>query len=223
MLEDIGFWVFWLGFFITVIFCVVRLCLGCINKLFRKKRLDFIKNYEFSVSLKEKLKLKHPQLSEDAVESVFLALKDYFIYFLNSIEEGELGQLSMPSKVVDDAWHEFILFTQEYQVFCKRAFGKFLHHTPAEPYKKGFKNWLLKKGKYRIRSVWKFACKHEGIENLNPEKLPRLFAIDKLLEIEGGYFYSGLENPLDGEVSVHDIQCSGGNGGFSCGGGCGGD
>ncbi len=38
----------------------------------------------------------------------------------------------MPSQVVDDAWHEFILSTRIYGDFCRRAFGYFLHHTPAE-------------------------------------------------------------------------------------------
>jgi hypothetical protein len=40
--------------------------------------------------------------------------------------------VSMPSQVVDDAWHEFILFTRQYQIFCKGAFGRFLHHVPAD-------------------------------------------------------------------------------------------
>ncbi len=38
----------------------------------------------------------------------------------------------MPSQVVDDAWHEFILFTRAYQQYCNKALGRYLHHTPAE-------------------------------------------------------------------------------------------
>lgn len=37
----------------------------------------------------------------------------------------------MPSQVTDDLWHEFILCTRHYDAFCRRAFGGFLHHTPA--------------------------------------------------------------------------------------------
>ena len=36
----------------------------------------------------------------------------------------------MPSKAVDEAWHEMILMTREYTEFCERAFGRYLHHTP---------------------------------------------------------------------------------------------
>ncbi len=36
----------------------------------------------------------------------------------------------MPSKIVDIAWHEFILRTREYTTFCHRAFGAYLHHSP---------------------------------------------------------------------------------------------
>jgi hypothetical protein len=38
----------------------------------------------------------------------------------------------MPSRVVDDAWHEFILDSIAYTAFCNAAFGTYLHHTPDE-------------------------------------------------------------------------------------------
>lgn len=38
----------------------------------------------------------------------------------------------MPSKLVDDAWHEFILDSVCYVDFCDQAFGDYLHHTPEE-------------------------------------------------------------------------------------------
>jgi hypothetical protein len=37
----------------------------------------------------------------------------------------------MPSQVADDLWHEFILFTKNYDAFCRQAFGGFFHHSPA--------------------------------------------------------------------------------------------
>src|SRR5215207_9356064 len=33
--------------------------------------------------------------------------------------------------IVDEMWHNFILFTKEYQDFCAFYFGGYLHHTPA--------------------------------------------------------------------------------------------
>src|SRR3712207_3180742 len=37
-----------------------------------------------------------------------------------------------PSKTVDEAWHEFVLFTREYAAFCEERYGRFLHHDPYE-------------------------------------------------------------------------------------------
>jgi hypothetical protein len=36
--------------------------------------------------------------------------------------------------VVDQAWHEFILFTKEYARFCKEYCDRFIHHQPADPF-----------------------------------------------------------------------------------------
>jgi hypothetical protein len=38
----------------------------------------------------------------------------------------------VPSGVVDEFWHTFILFTRDYAAFCERHFGYFLHHTPTD-------------------------------------------------------------------------------------------
>jgi hypothetical protein len=40
--------------------------------------------------------------------------------------------LGMPSRLVDEAWHEFILDSLSYTRFCGNAFGDYLHHTPDE-------------------------------------------------------------------------------------------
>ena len=39
------------------------------------------------------------------------------------------GALS-PSRTVDKAWHEFLLFTRDYQQFCEERYGRFIHHQP---------------------------------------------------------------------------------------------
>jgi len=36
-----------------------------------------------------------------------------------------------PSVLVDDCWHEFILFTRSYHRFCNERLGKFIHHQPS--------------------------------------------------------------------------------------------
>lgn len=37
----------------------------------------------------------------------------------------------MHSLRVDEAWHQFILFTVQYQDFCERFFGRYVHHAPS--------------------------------------------------------------------------------------------
>jgi hypothetical protein len=41
--------------------------------------------------------------------------------------------LGMLGRVVDEFWHQFILFTREYETFCRRVFGFFVHHQPDTP------------------------------------------------------------------------------------------
>lgn len=37
-----------------------------------------------------------------------------------------------PSPLVDKFWHAFILHTKDYEAFCQRHLGKFLHHEPKD-------------------------------------------------------------------------------------------
>jgi len=35
-----------------------------------------------------------------------------------------------PTNAIDQGWHEFIMFTKDYTLFCKEYFGIFIHHNP---------------------------------------------------------------------------------------------
>ena len=37
-----------------------------------------------------------------------------------------------PTTIIDKMWHNFVLFTSDYPVFCLRYFGYFIHHHPAD-------------------------------------------------------------------------------------------
>ena len=41
--------------------------------------------------------------------------------------------LAMFGKVVDEFWHQYVLFTREYKVFCAKVIGYFVHHQPDTP------------------------------------------------------------------------------------------
>lgn len=91
------------------------------------RREAYIRSFTLPPRLFEPLRAQHPHLDLKHCQLVAQGLRQFFMAYLKS------GQryVSMPSQVVDDLWHEFILHTRDYQEFCDKAFGQFLHHTPA--------------------------------------------------------------------------------------------
>ena len=67
--------------------------------------------------------------------------------------------------------------------FCRRAFGGFLHHTPAVVLSEH------RKSNEGLRRVWWYCCKYENIDPVNPTRLPLLFALDSKLNIPNGFVY----------------------------------
>jgi len=63
----------------------------------------------------------------DEGEALFTEVKRYLV--LGRTDETKIWQ--MHSLRVDEAWHQFILFTKQYSDFCQRFFGRFLHHSPS--------------------------------------------------------------------------------------------
>ncbi|WP_410611559.1 glycine-rich domain-containing protein [Amycolatopsis sp. lyj-109] len=43
---------------------------------------------------------------------------------------GNRGERLAPSSAVDIGWHTFLLYTKEYEDFCRRVSGRFIHHVP---------------------------------------------------------------------------------------------
>jgi hypothetical protein len=201
----------------------------------RAARAKYIRTYVFPVGLYEKLRKKQPHLSLKDCQLVGRALRQFFLTYL----ESGFGYVSMPSQVVDDLWHELILYTRQYEFFCKRAFGRFLHHTPAVTLS------ARRRSNEGLRRCWWHACVEENIDPRKPTRLPLLFAIDAKLDIADGFRYSADCNSLrqrledgDGRGVTHcggDFSStefdgttdglgdtSGGDGADASGGGCGG-
>ena len=143
------------------------------------KRSAFIREYVFPQGLLARLAEKRPNLTLKEQQLVLRGLRKFFL--CNLMAKGAF--VSMPSKAVDDLWHEFILFTKHYDKFCKQAFGHFLHHTPAV---------VLSSQKVAddgLRRTWWFACKDETIDPRKPSRLPLLFALDSKLDLPDGFRY----------------------------------
>nr|WP_315495321.1 hypothetical protein [uncultured Rhodoferax sp.] len=205
-------------------------------------RRQFVREAPLPRFLGAKLMAQYPQLSVRDTELVLHGLRQFFMAHLRSNRQF----VAMPSKVVDAAWHEFILHTRGYEQWCHAAFGSLLHHSPAE---------VLGRDPKRnsgLRRAWFWACKEESIDPSSPTRLPLLFALDKKFAIAGGFTYvpncrdinnkagpdaycgtsfgdgggggcgGGGDGSADGSFSFSS-DSGGSDGGSSCGGGCGGD
>ena len=208
-------------------------------------RRQFVREARLPVFLVTKLREAHPHISARDADLVLHGLRQFFLAYLR----GGRKFVAMPSKAVDDAWHEFILHTRGYESWCHHAFGQLLHHTPAE---------VLGRDPKRndgLRRAWYWACKEESINPRNPARLPLLFALDKKLGIAGGFSYvpdcrdidrqsgsdvycgtsfsedggfasDGSADSFGGSENSHGVSESGSDSSSSsdgCGGGCGGD
>ena len=143
----------------------------------------FILAHTFPTFLRAKVLAAHPELSQAQLGDIERGLRQFFVASLQA--RGRF--VAMPSKAVDALWHEFILHTRGYQAFCARAFGRMLHHTPAEAL--GPKATQGSSQFAGLRRAWYWSCKEEGIDPRKPDRLPLLFALDTTLAIVGGYHY----------------------------------
>lgn len=210
----------------------------CLRRVLIRRRLAFIDHYQFHPAIASRLRKKRPGLTAEQEALVLRGLKDYFHLCARA---GGRKLVAMPSQVVDDAWHEFILFTRAYETFCGKALGRYLHHTPAEAM------GGADRARESIRRAWRLACAKEGIDAKQPSRLPLLFALDGLLAIPDGFVYvpdctapGALRLGDSGYCAAH-IGCASGcagdsgswsgdsgsgggdsDGGGDCGGSCGG-
>lgn len=220
----------------TAAFALACLALAVLSALLwqrqvRLKREALIRGFMFPKGLFEKLREHHPALSMKDCQLVSQGLRQFFLGHLKSGRQ----YVAMPSQVADDLWHEFILYTKNYEQFCKGAFGRFLHHTPAVVLSQG------QQGDAGIRRSWHFACQEENINPKSPTRLPLLFALDSKLHIPNGFVYvadcKGLQRQAAdgsttycaGDLGSSSSGCggdsgsdSGSDGGGCGGGGCGG-
>lgn len=210
-----------------ILYGILTGCLFFVYRFFKhsaiNRRRKFIDGFYFPSSIKVKVLEAYPHLTAPEVSEVMKGLKEYF-HICNIAGE---KFVSMPSQVVDVAWHEFILFTKQYQVFCGKAFGRFLHHVPAEAMRTPT---IAQEG---IQRAWRLSCKRERVNPESPEKLPTLFNLDSKLKIVNGFYYTrnckgaGSSGFCAGDIGggCGSVGCGGDSShgcGSNCGGGCGG-
>lgn len=170
---------FFLG---TVIFSLFFLYLRKVSKNPILVKGNFIAAYQFPTTLNAKVAEKYPQLNQQQVSEIIEGLRTYFQ--VCNMARNDSKEIAMPSQAVDEAWHQFILHTKAYADFCDQAFGRFLHHSPAEG--------MLSptEAQDTMRHTFKQACRMYGISRKTPDKLPPLFTLDLRLNIPNGFIYT---------------------------------
>ncbi|MCX7099255.1 MAG: hypothetical protein NTV43_15255 [Methylococcales bacterium] len=167
-------------------FCIVNFVIGIfiINLNERKMRkhehaLEYIMSHPFPAEINRILLARYPHLTEFQADRVIQGLRSYF-YICRKYDY----QTAMPSRVVDAAWHEFLLFSQDYLEFSYGAFGNYFHHIP----KTRLESPLA--AQKSLTNAWRLSCLEEDIDPNNPQCLPLLFALDTELAIADGFIYS---------------------------------
>lgn len=168
----------------------------------RAARADFIRSYMFPRGLLDRFGIMHPELSLKERQLVAHALRQFFLAHLKS----GCKFVSMPSQVADDLWHQFILYTRNYETFCNESFGSFMHHTPAVAL------GADRQDNTGLRRAWWYCCLEENINPKKATRLPLLFSLDEKLNIANGFRYA-----LDCK-GVKREGSQGGNGSVYCGG-----
>ena len=210
----------------------------------------FIRAYAFPSELRRRINHQHPDWTFAQIDRVLDGLRQYFLACLRAQLGRPLARsLGMPSRAVDDAWHAFIVMTRDYADFCKRAFGRYLHHTPEAqmqvPMRDALANTLhfSRGGAPAAGLLAAGAAAGAG--------MPLLFMLDRELGLADGHLYaaddiSQLERHRRMLLASHDggvdvsgaghsgsASCDAGSSGSSCdagggsscgggGGGCGG-
>ena len=181
------------------------------SRFIAPQRLEHIKRHRFGSMLRDKVKDLHPNLTTSDLDKVFEGLQQFFL-----VAHHAKYEVSMPSKVVDDAWHQFLLFSNEYFRFCKEAFGDYFHH---KPYPKNEEMEESDTIPISLLRTWALACRLEGIDPKQPDKLPLLFSLDADLKIENGNLYT-LDSEKFSKEMLNQKNLNGSSATFLGGGGC---
>lgn len=69
-----------------------------------------------------------PRWTKDDAQKCCRLYKDFLI-----LKKIHRGVPLVPTREIDEFWHNHILYTKEYVNDCMKIFGHYLHHQPASP------------------------------------------------------------------------------------------
>jgi len=140
------------------------------------RRQEFVATYRLPKGVGRKLQRKLGQSTDLGI--AFQGLHQWL-----RLHVAAPGLLAMPSTAVDELWHDFILHTEEYQDFCRKAYGRTLHHSPEQSMETTALDALQGEG---IGRTFAMACADGGIRLPQMLGLPILFQVDTALTMTDG-------------------------------------
>lgn len=90
-----------------------------------RKRIDIQKAMDYPLPDIIKRYKKDYNVTDEDAKKHERELKRYLIL----VAENDFN-IPMVSKEIDNLWHTFLLFTKDYEKYCKKILKKFIHHVP---------------------------------------------------------------------------------------------
>jgi hypothetical protein len=160
----------------------------------------------------------YPAIGSEGWEEVEQGLREWFVCCVWARRR----QLGMPSRAVDEAWHQMILDSAAYMELCGRAFGGYLHHTPDDRLTTPPQELLA-----NTVHAWDRSVAGRGRESVLWD-LDRRLGIPEALGVEGTSLVAVRAGPIGSAAPGAGSWLAdwgwdlGGDGGGCGGGGCGG-
>lgn len=107
-----------------------------------KEKLEKLQSYSYPVVAKTRLKEKFPftDMDEEDIDLCIDEFKKYIgLRIIRRFEksgpyankESISATVAMTSEIIDEVWHNLILFTKDYHEFSMMVYDEYLHHLPA--------------------------------------------------------------------------------------------
>ena len=92
--------------------------------------LNKLERYEIPSGVIERIKPKEPfnKMADAQIKEVVNEFKKFMAIVV--INHNTEKRVEMVNELVDEVWHTFILFTNEYRKFCDALVGEYIHHEP---------------------------------------------------------------------------------------------
>jgi hypothetical protein len=92
--------------------------------------LSKLDKYEIPSGVLERLKQERPfdKMTDSEIKEIINEFKKFIAILV--INHGKDKRVEMVSELVDEVWHTYILFTNEYRTFCEIMVGEYIHHEP---------------------------------------------------------------------------------------------